>query len=262
MRYLPDDNLAYPVLIKLDTDRYGSGFFLRSKNSLYLVTAKHVFLNSTDGKFLCNKEFSITAYSRDLLVKEPILISVQLDSVRDEFKKHTSSDVIVMRMGDIRYEHEANLDRAFFLPGIKITACPIGASIVWVDEKLFKKYNDIFISNDIFVLGYPVSIGHRNYEQIDIMKPLLRKGIIAGKNERKRTIILDSPVYFGNSGGLVLEVDLIGGEPRFLPIGVVSEYVPFIEELYSLQHKEVVSINRANSGYSVAVPIDNIIDLI
>lgn len=262
MRYIPENNLAYPVLIKMDTNSCGSGFFLKSKNGLYLVTAKHVLLKQTEDSFLCNKEFTITAYAEDPSIKEPILISVQIESVKNEVKKHTTSDIVVVKMGDIIFDSETKQKNIKFSGGIKPISLPKGALIVWVDDKFFKKYDDVFISNDIFVLGYPVSVGQKGYEQIDNSKPLLRKGIVSGKNEKKRTIILDSSVYFGNSGGLVLEVDVVNGKTLFLPIGIVSEYIPFVEELYSLQHKEVVTINRTNSGYSIAVPIDTILDLI
>ncbi len=262
MRYIPENNLAYPILIKMDTGGCGSGFFLSSKESLYLVTAKHVFLNQKDNSFLCNKEFTITAYSSDLSIKEPMQVLIQLDSIKETIKKHNTHDVVIIKIGNIKYDKATNSSKAFFLDGIKVTKCPDGASIVWIVDNMFKKYEDVFISNEIFILGYPVSIGQKGYEQIDINKPLLRKGIVSGKNENKRTIILDSPVYFGNSGGLVLEVSIVNGSPQFLPIGIVSEYVPFVEELYSLQHKEIISINRTNSGYSIAVPIDTILDLI
>lgn len=263
MRYIPENNLAYPVLIKMDKNSCGSGFFLSSNQSFYLVTAKHVFLNPGSKELLCDKEFVITAYSQDPSIKTPMQIVVQWDLVKTNFKAHTTADVVIIKLGTIKVDPLTSEQKVFFFPGVKIAILPKGASIVWVDEKVFKKYEEVFISNEIFVLGYPVSIGQKGYEQIDINKPLIRHGIVAGKNENKRTIILDSPVYFGNSGGLVIEVDITtNGERRFLPIGIVSEYVPFVEELYSLQHKEITSINRTNSGYSVAVPIDVILDLI
>lgn len=263
MRYIPENNLAYPILIKMDTSSCGSGFFLKHENVLYLVTAKHVFINQNDNTFLCSKEFTLISYSQDISIKEPIQITIQLESVKEKIKKHSVSDTVVIKIGNIKIDEKTKSETSFFLTGVKVVSMPKGASMVWVDSKFFKKYDDVFVSNEIFILGYPVSIGQKNYEQIDVNKPLLRTGIVAGKNERKRTIILDAPVYFGNSGGLVLEVDAKpNGERLFLPIGIISEYVPFVEELYSLQHKEVVSINRANSGYSIAVPIDTILDLI
>lgn len=41
-RAIPDDNLAYPVLISLGNGTSGSGFYLNSSDAVYLVTAKHV----------------------------------------------------------------------------------------------------------------------------------------------------------------------------------------------------------------------------
>jgi hypothetical protein len=44
-RAIPDDNLAYPVLITLGNGSSGSGFFLNTSDAVYLVTAKHVLFN-------------------------------------------------------------------------------------------------------------------------------------------------------------------------------------------------------------------------
>lgn len=50
-RAIPDDNLAYPVLINLTdcTSNVGSiqatGFFLNAPSATYLVTARHVLFN-------------------------------------------------------------------------------------------------------------------------------------------------------------------------------------------------------------------------
>jgi hypothetical protein len=44
-RAIPDDNLAYPILISLkagSVSSFGSGFCLDTSNATYLVTAKHV----------------------------------------------------------------------------------------------------------------------------------------------------------------------------------------------------------------------------
>jgi hypothetical protein len=68
-----------------------------------------------------------------------------------------------------------------------------------------RKFADVLISNDVYIFGYPSSVGHSG--QLDHTRPLLRKGIVAGKNEAKNTIILDCPVHQGNSGGLALQID-------------------------------------------------------
>jgi hypothetical protein len=43
-RAIPEDNLAYPVLITLPGTT-GSGFYLNANNVIYLVTARHVLFD-------------------------------------------------------------------------------------------------------------------------------------------------------------------------------------------------------------------------
>src|ERR1035437_6546772 len=47
-RAIPDDNLAYPVLISVGNGSSGSGFFLNTNNAVYLVTSKHVLFNQSN----------------------------------------------------------------------------------------------------------------------------------------------------------------------------------------------------------------------
>ena len=124
-------------------------------------------------------------------------------------------------------------------------------------------YDSIAIPDDCFILGYPKAIGIENFPQIDFNKPLLRKGIIAGKNEKNRTIILDCPVYYGNSGGPAFEyyIDENGIIPRFYLIGVVTEFVPYVEKWCNL-NSGLINSQMSNSGYSVVEPIDKILELI
>jgi hypothetical protein len=89
-----------------------------------------------------------------------------------------------------------------------------------------KKIEDVSIGNDIFIFGYPTSLGIETHPQIDKRKPLLRKEIIAGKNINSKTIILDAPIYKGNSGGPVVEVDQVSlTKTKFPIIGVVTEFM-------------------------------------
>ena len=48
-RALPDDNLAYPVLVTFKNSQ-GSGFYLTTPSALYLVTATHVLYDPADKK--------------------------------------------------------------------------------------------------------------------------------------------------------------------------------------------------------------------
>src|SRR5436190_14803311 len=121
-----------------------------------------------------------------------------------------------------------------------------------------KRFDEVLTGNDVFVFGYPTSLGLKSDPtrplQFDPSLPLLRKGIVAGKNPRLHTLILDSPIYFGNSGGPALEVEQDGLQRRFRVIGVVSEFIP-LEEAGRTIH------TLANSGYSVAVGMDAVLEL-
>ena len=124
-----------------------------------------------------------------------------------------------------------------------------------------KRFAEVLVSNGVFILGYPSSLSFPEDPQIEFKKPLLRKGIIAGINSTRKTIILDCPVYFGNSGGMAIEVEQVAmGQMKYRTIGVVSQFIPFIERLKS-QQLGYTNLSFENSGYSVVVPMDVIFDL-
>jgi hypothetical protein len=70
-------------------------------------------------------------------------------------------------------------------------------------------------------------------------------------------------VYFGNSGGLVVEVTETGPSARQFPaIGIAVQMIPFIEELWSAQFKTQAGLRYENSGYSLVEPMDRVNELI
>jgi Trypsin-like peptidase domain len=89
------------------------------------------------------------------------------------------------------------------------------------------KYDDVVVGNEVYVFGFPTSIGLKNVPQIDQLRPLLRKGIVAGRNETLKTIIIDCPVFPGNSGGPVMEMDGSLFDRKFRVVGVAIQFVPF-----------------------------------
>lgn len=118
-----------------------------------------------------------------------------------------------------------------------------------IEPTTVKRFNDVLEGNRIFMFGYPTSITRSPH--LEISKPLLRKGIVAGKNPILNTIVLDCPSFYGNSGGLVLErEDKEDGKTYFLAIGLVSCLVPFEGSWFE------------NSGYSIAVSMDVVEELI
>lgn len=259
MRDLPEDNLSYPVLIQLSDGSSGSGFFVNYKDrGFFFVTASHVLFKKENGKHvLRSKSATLLLYADVVRDKAPILLKIS-DLEQVLILRDLKADIAVIKVakctpvkqGAGKLEWKAGVQK--ITPG----------NIVSVASASLKKFDDVIVSNEVFVLGYPNSLSVPGASQIDYTRPLLRKGIIAGKNDKNKTIILDCPVYFGNSGGLAIEVTQETLTTRqFRIIGVVSQYVPFVEQLKSLQ---LGYINRSyeNSGYSVVAPSDTILRLL
>jgi len=76
------------------------------------------------------------------------------------------------------------------------------------------------------------------------------------------SIILDRPSYQGDSGGPILQIELDSPfETRFKSIGVMSSFAPFADTWMN-QHFGYINTTLQNSGYSIATPIDFVLDLI
>src|ERR1700687_4331190 len=62
-RAIPDDNLAYPVLITLKNASTGTGFYVNNGKAIYLVTAKHVLFDNVDK--LLDDRLTLLSYSKE-----------------------------------------------------------------------------------------------------------------------------------------------------------------------------------------------------
>jgi V8-like Glu-specific endopeptidase len=85
--------------------------------------------------------------------------------------------------------------------------------------------------------------------------------MISAIYQKAHTIILDSSIYFGNSGGPVMEVTRSPGLADFKIIGVVSEMIPFVD-IWENKRFSYTTANLSNSGYSVVEPVDFLLELI
>src|SRR5712692_1377483 len=98
-RAIPDDSLAYPVLIQR-SDGAASGFYLNTPTSIYLVTAKHVLFDPQRGT-LRVPQVDLLSYSSK--PKEPgkIILGVDVATLLrvGEVKVHPREDVVVVRIG-------------------------------------------------------------------------------------------------------------------------------------------------------------------
>lgn len=105
-RFIPDDNLAYRVLVQFP-DEKASGFFLNTGNSIYLVTARHVLFDPPTGNpptsHLRTVPMTLLSYPRD--PKESGTNFIQVDrmalSLAGQIKVHPVADVAVVHLGEI-----------------------------------------------------------------------------------------------------------------------------------------------------------------
>ena len=198
----------------------------------------------------------IRAYSRDPADSMPNIMTIDLSQLEKQgLVKHgeKGKDVATVRIGEVDTAAHAK-----FVAGVM--AIQIAKQgILGVGLENVKKFDQTLVGNDIFVFGYPSSLGLRNSPQIDYERPLLRKGIIAGKNSIARSLIIDCAVYPGNSGGPVVEIDREGFKTHFTIIGVVVEYIPFAQ----VTGNNTIALQvLPNSGYSVVLPMDDVLELI
>lgn len=255
MRSIPDDNLAYPVKVVLGNGSSGSAVFLNAESGIFLATAKHVLFDP-DTEKRHSETATITSFSEDLSAVNRFSLDFAELEANGSVAAHDIHDVAIVKIGLHITEHQWQP-----VAGVRFTSA--AADIVHVNvNRSFKKYADVMIANDVFLFGYPSSIGLKNLPQLDYDRPLLRKGIIAGKNDSSKTLILDCPVYPGNSGGPLLEVAQVTvTRTEFRLVGIVCQFVPIAETWLNTMHR-YTNTTITNSGYSIAEPVDFILELL
>jgi hypothetical protein len=294
-RAIPDNNLAYPVWINLTNctgnivSIQGSGFFLDTGAKLYLVTARHILYTQPQpanpptparGPELQCKVAELRSYSKDPseVQQNRMILSLEILASTGKVKPHASHDVAVVELGTTEQlpaptattpsvpaspPIPGTVSQAGILrynPGIAgIQNAPSGLLDVSMDT--VRKFDQVLTANEIYVFGYPASIGLQQAPQIDYNAPLLRKGIVSGLNSANKTIVLDALTFHGNSGGPVLEVTHEGFVTHFFIIGVVSQYVP-VAETWINTAQGYGNVQIYNSGYSIAEPMDPVLELI
>ncbi|HVT16758.1 MAG TPA: serine protease [Thermoanaerobaculia bacterium] len=254
-RAIPDDNLAYPASLVLEGDGAGSGFFLNTTGATYLVTSKHLLLTGDPPKLRSNS-VTVLSFGRDLndSGRNRFVLDLVALKTAGVVYWHATRDVVLIKLGTIQEGKLRPFDGVTMIA--KASSGILGASIANL-----KKLSDVLVANDVYVFGYPRSLGLADLPQLDPDRPLLRKGIIAGINPALQSIVIDCPVYPGNSGGPVLEVHAVGLDREFRIIGLVSEFVPFVETWTEITHGWT-NHTISNSGYSIVVPADFILQVI
>lgn len=254
---------SYAVLMEFPNGSSGSGFFYSDSLYLYFVTASHVFappqinpLTNRAEYNLIDSLVTLSFYSRNPEVEERKMIRLNLRQLyfKKELLFNTESDIAVVRIGNLSNEGYAHVDYRKFVDRIGQNATV--HQFVTADVTAYPK---VGITNDVFIFGYPKSLGLRNSPQYDFSKPLIRKGIVAGRNKNQKSIIIDCPSYGGNSGGPVVQVNI--ETMKIELIGLVTEFIPY-EEKWVNQNFKIENIEWSNSGYSVGMSFDWVQDLI
>jgi hypothetical protein len=263
-RMIPDDNLAYPVLITLKsrgtTLGSGSGIYLNAGDGFYLVTARHVIAAGlpdpkTNKIEVPDLVIELLSYSKDLPTPKRNVLSLDFKGLQDsgDVKAHQSRDIAVIRVGRTSKQGDGLL-KTTFLAGVTSLEFS-GTGVVAAGMDVVRTYDQVLVGNDAILYGYPASLGLPNTHQFDPLRPLLRKALIAGQEPQKHYLIIDGPVYRGNSGGPVFEIDVDFPVTHYFLVGVLTEFIPLTESTPDF-------MMLLNSGYSVAEPMDFVLELI
>lgn len=257
-QYYIDPRIRASSIVIQSSVGMGSGFFLQDTSSkyLYIATASHVLIPNTPKPTLPDTIY-ITGYREnvdtDSTYKFKLSIAECLKS--GNLQVDQKNDIILIRfaklinMGDFQ-----GLQYPTFVTKLtkdtKIESWPAHLSV---------SIEDIIPGSDLFVIGFPQSLGLQG--NFDMNRPLMRKGIVAGKDLKLNRIIGDGAVYFGNSGGIAVAFHYKDNTFHLQLAGLVSKYIPFDESLFDRRGVQR-SVDYRNSGYSVIIPSNSIISLI
>jgi hypothetical protein len=239
----------------------GTGFYFSTTQRVFLVTAKHVL-------------FGKDPASTNLVAREGILISygtgkdselratnvVALDELwkRGMIRVSTTHDVAVVALG----ERDPASSAVRLGSGVEAKTPNLGLIGFSIEHAV--RFDEIRAGSEAYIVGFPRSLGQSRLSPsaIDPDRPLFRRGIIAGKNPKKRDLVVDAAIYQGNSGGpLIVKLSPSLGTEILRIAGVVTKFVGF-ERVLTDNRDQGLVVEVVNSGYAIAVPMDPVLDLL
>lgn len=130
--------------------------------------------------------------------------------------------------------------------------------------------NGVEEGSTIYMLGFPLGLVPKLSSH-----PICRLGCIARISEdqikEQSNILIDIQNFPGNSGSPIInrpELFSIEGTKslnKSVLVGIIHSYIPYTDQLRSVQNNEIVEIRKENSGLAYAHPVEfirEIIDLI
>jgi hypothetical protein len=201
----------------------GSGFLIKKSNKIYGITNAHV------AKAIKNKERILIGINTNFGKFYGLVYLLKIEENKDI--------AIFSYFGNI-------LNPKHIIDTIKWDQQSVGISVIAKDE-------DILEGNEVISIGYPLHIGATSVKN----DPIIRRGIIAQKDQGNGTFILDGMSNPGNSGSPVFDVntgDLIG-MIRSYPQDFISAYD---------EHGNLIVNLPYNSGLTTCITAYEILKLI
>lgn len=241
------------VMIVNEDDYVGSGVLIFSDPFLYLITSKHVLTNliiqKKDTIFnIRSKILQVISYPRQADKANPDTLFIDMEiALKDSILKWSDDkDIAGIKLG-------------FYLNGIRyfegIERKKKTMLVPFNFKTEMKYFDDLNLGQDVYIIGYPKSLGIKGHYQYNFDRPLLRKGIVSGFENELRMIILDCPSYGGNSGGPVMVWN--ESDSTYNLVGIVEEFIP-LEEKWINQNYGIINTQLINSGLTVMLPADEI----
>lgn len=255
--HLPEEINTSPVFIEHDKGT-GSGFIIKDSTSIYFVTARHNIYDLSTNQVMIDA-VTLTTYYRDPTTDDKNIIHIDIKGAISNkllYSKNTD-DVLIIKIGNIEEVDSLKYVINYFSIIQKDKASWINALPI----EMLKGYSEVYAGDEVYLFGYPTSIGLKQSPQFDFSRPLLRRGVVAGKNDKIKTLVLDCPSYPGNSGGPVIRKVTDGLRWEYSLIGLVVQFIPYEEQWVNVK-SGLIRTDRFNSGYSVAISADKILNLI
>lgn len=233
------------VRIKSGDSALGSGFYLESGSGTYLITAKHVLVNTLTGLPKVDS-ISLVSYGWEPLDTLPVIVQVDigLSLSTGNMQHHEKKDVLVIRVAT------ADTSGRRSTPGVYVPGFFTKSVVPMSHQAMF---DSVVVGREAFVTGYPSSLESK---ELDFRRPLVRSGIIAGKNLATKMFFTDCAVTYGNSGGPVIQSRGRIQEVVGVAVQLVGDFVGLRDSAGRLLKYP------GNSGYSVVVPMDFVLELL
>lgn len=224
---------------KDEPDFYATGFLVRAREIIHLLTAKHVIKHPITGKFI-DKE--MVAFFN---MKDGKIGFRSIEELKNNY--------------EISWIFHENYDVDIAL--IPFPVNPEREDVRTIPEHFFLKPDKLFEIYDVFFLSYQPGI----HPQKKIL-PIIRSGTISLINDDK-TFFIDASAFPGNSGspvfltpspirytesGISIGGDELGG--KF--IGILGSYIPYQEMAISTQTGRPRVIFEENNGLSKVWSVD------